>query len=147
MLGIFKIALRLRDRHVFMWQSVKTLNDFNILTLKQIFCKTKTFFEKLEYGFLVESTKIENAIFPYKTAISEANVKTNRIVSTKWTHHKGCSFASNYFFFFWKFCFSLRTSFKELIWCTNNPNAHIRTFCKRWSFIWRYIFPVSILKS
>ena len=47
---------------------------------------------------------------------------------------------------FWKVCFSLRTSNKELIWCTNNPNAHIPTFCKRWSFILRCFFPVSILK-
>ena len=47
--------------------------------------------------------------------------------------------------FFWKFCFSFRTSYKELIWCTNEPNAHIRTFRKRWSFIWRCFFPVSIL--
>ena len=59
-----------------MWQSVKVSNVFNTLTLKQIFWKTKTFFKKLEYRFLVESTKIENASFPYKTAISEANVKT-----------------------------------------------------------------------
>ena len=51
--------------------------------LNQIFWKTKTFFKKLEYSFSVESTKIENASFPYKTAISEANVKTNRMVSTK----------------------------------------------------------------
>ena len=43
----------------------------------------KTFFKKLEYSFLVESTKIENASFPYKPGISEANVRTNRIVSTK----------------------------------------------------------------
>ena len=48
-------------------------------------------------------------------------------------------------FFFWKFCFSLRTSHKELIWCTNYPNVHIPTFCKRWSFIWHCFFPVSIL--
>ena len=41
------------------------------------------FFKKLEYGFLVESTKIENALFPYKTAIPEANVKTNRTMATK----------------------------------------------------------------
>ena len=60
-----------------MWQSVEILNVFNTLTLKQIFWKTKTFFKKLEYRFLVESTKIENASFPYKTSISEANVKTN----------------------------------------------------------------------
>ena len=48
-------------------------------------------------------------------------------------------------FFFWKFHFSLTTSYKELIWCTNNLNVYIRTFCKRWSFIWRWFFPVSIL--
>ena len=39
-------------------------------------------FKKLEYRFLVESTKIENASFPYKTAISEANVETNKMVTT-----------------------------------------------------------------
>ena len=86
-LGIFKIAL------------LKILNTFSILTLKQIFWKAKTFFKKLEYRFLVERTKIEKASFPYKTAISEANVKTNRMVSTKWTYHKERSFASNYFIF------------------------------------------------
>ena len=32
---------------------------------------------------MVESTKIENASFPYKTALSEANVKTNRMVKYK----------------------------------------------------------------
>ena len=48
--------------------------------------------------------------------------------------------------YFWKFRFSLRTSYNELIWCTNDPNAHICTFGKRWNFIWRYFFPVSILK-
>ena len=69
------------------------------MTLKQIFWKTKTFFKKLEYYFLVESIKIENALFPYKTAISEANVKTNKMVTTKWTHQNERSFASNYFIF------------------------------------------------
>ena len=59
----------------------------------------KTFFKNLEYRFLVESTKTENASFPYKTAISEANVKTNRMVNTKWTYHSKRSFASNYFIF------------------------------------------------
>ena len=78
---------------------MKILNVFNTLTLKQIFWKTKTFFKKLEYRFLVESTKIENASFPYKTAISEANVKTNRMVTTKWTYRKERNFASNHFIF------------------------------------------------
>ena len=58
-----------------MRQSVETLNVFNTLTLKQIFWKRKTFFQKLKYRFLVESTKIENASFLYKTVISQAIVK------------------------------------------------------------------------
>ena len=45
----------------------------------------KTFFIKLEDRFLVESKKIENLSFPFKIAISEANVKINRMVTTKWT--------------------------------------------------------------
>ena len=98
-LGIFKIALRLRDRHVFIWQLVKISNVFNTLTLKQIFWKTKTFFKKLEYRFLVETTKIENTSFPFKTALSEANVYTNRTATTKSTFHKDWSFARNYLIF------------------------------------------------
>ena len=70
-----------------------------MLNLRQIFWKTKTFFKKLEYRFLIESTKIENALFPYKTAMSEANVKLNRMVSTKSTYRKEWNFASNYFIF------------------------------------------------
>ena len=83
-----------------MWQSVEILNDFNTLTLKQIFWKRKAFFKNVEDRFLAESTKTGNASFPYKTVISEVNVKTNRMMSTKWTYHKvRKSFASNYFIF------------------------------------------------
>ena len=73
----------MRDRHAFMGQSVKILNVFNTLTLKHVFWKTKVFFKKLEYLFLVESSEFENASFPYKSTISEANVKTNTMVTTK----------------------------------------------------------------
>ena len=76
-----------------------SLNIFNVVTLKHIFWKTKTFFKKLEYGFLVESNRVENASFPYKSVISKANVKTNRMISTKQTYHKELSFASNYLIF------------------------------------------------
>ena len=82
-LGISKIVLHLRDQDVFIRQSVKVLNVFNTLTLIQIFLKTKTFFKKLEHLFLVETTKIQNTSFPFKTALSEANVKTNRMATTK----------------------------------------------------------------
>ena len=101
-LGIFKIALRLRDRYDFMWQSAKVLNVFNTLTLIQIFWKANTFFKKLVYRFLVETTKIENTSFPFKTDLSEANVKTNRITTTKLTYHREWSFANNCFIFFEK---------------------------------------------
>ena len=41
----------------------------------------QTLFKKPECRFLFESTKIENATFPYKTALSD--VKTSRMGSTK----------------------------------------------------------------
>ena len=52
----------------------------------QIFWKTKTFSKKLQYRFLVETTKIENTSFSFKSALSEANVNTDRMATTKWTY-------------------------------------------------------------
>ena len=78
---------------------MKVSKVFNTWTLKQIFWKTKSFFKKLEDRFLVEATKIGYTSFPFKTALSEANVKTNRMATTKWIYHKEWSFASNYLFF------------------------------------------------
>ena len=48
----------------------------------------KVFIEKLEYCYLVESTTMENTTFQYRTVLSKANVKTNRIGGTKLTYHK-----------------------------------------------------------
>ena len=78
---------------------MEILNVFNTLILKQVFWEAKDFFKKLEYRFLVEGTEIESASISYKTAISEANAKTNIMVSTKWTYQQERSFASNYFIF------------------------------------------------
>ena len=50
-LGISKIAFRFKDRHVFMRQSMEIPNVFITLTLKQIFWKTKTFFQKAGVTF------------------------------------------------------------------------------------------------
>ena len=58
----------------------------------------KTFLEKLDYSFLVESTKIGNATFPYSAALSEANAKIKRMGRTKWAYYKERSLASDYFF-------------------------------------------------
>ena len=99
----------------------------------------------MEYRFLAKSAKIKNVTFPYKTTLSEINVKTNRKWSTKWTYQLSGVLPITTLFL-WKFCFSLKTSNKELIWCTNYSNAHIHTFRKRWSFIWGRFFPASILK-
>ena len=79
---------------------MKVSNVFNTSTLKKKFWKTKTFLKKLEYFFLVEDTKIENTSCPFKTALSEANVKTTIATTTKCTKW---SFASKYLFFFGKF--------------------------------------------
>ena len=57
--------------------------------------ENENLFQKTGVPFLVESTKIENASFPYKTAVSEGSVKTNIMVCTKWTYHRKRSFASN----------------------------------------------------
>ena len=64
-----------------------------------IFCKTKSVFIKLEYRFLVETVKIQNTLFSFKTSLLEANVKTNRMATSKWTYHKEWIFATNYFIF------------------------------------------------
>ena len=61
---------------------------FQYFNLKQIFWKTKTFFKKPEYGFLVESNKIEKASFSNKNSIPKANIKTNKMVRAKPTYHK-----------------------------------------------------------
>ena len=74
--------------------------------------KAQTFFKKLDYHFLVESTKIENALFPYKTALSKDNVKTNRMGSTKWTYNEVLPLTT---LFFRKIYFNLRISYKDLI--------------------------------
>ena len=52
------------------------------------FLKNQNPFQKTGVRFLGESNKIENATFPYKTALLEANVKTNRLGSAKGTYYK-----------------------------------------------------------
>ena len=79
---------------------MEILNVFITLKLWNKFSEKRklfenSFFKKLGYRFLVESTNIENVSFPYKTVMAEANVKTNRMVSTKWTYQKEQSFTSN----------------------------------------------------
>ena len=69
-------------------------------TLQQIFWKTTIFFKNCSTAFLVKSTKTENASLPYKTTISEVNIKTNGMVSKKLTLKNG--FFGSYYFRFLK---------------------------------------------
>ena len=122
-----------------MWQSVKILNIFNTLNLKKFFWKTKSFLKKLEYSFLVETHHFYTKLPYQKSMLRQIEWWVQNRPITK----NGVLPVTT---FFWIFCFNLRTLYKELIWCTNDPNAHIRTFYRCSSFIWRCFFPVSILK-
>ena len=66
-------------------ESFKRFQYFNFETN---FLENENLFQKTGVPFLVEATKIENTSFPFKTALSEANVKTNRMATTKWNYHK-----------------------------------------------------------
>ena len=56
-----------------------------------------------ETDFLESENLFQKAGVPHhlhtKTVISEANIKANRTMSTKWTYHKERSFSSNYLIF------------------------------------------------
>ena len=82
-----------------MWQSVEILNVFNTFNSETDFLENENLFQKTGVPFLVETTKIESTSFSFKTALSETNVKTNRMATAKWTHHKTWSFARNSFLF------------------------------------------------
>ena len=82
-----------------MSQSLDILNIFNARTSEMSFLKTKIFFEKLEYRFLVDSTIIERATFLYKTALSNGNVRTNKMGRRKWTYHKKTQFCLKQLYF------------------------------------------------
>ena len=77
----------------------ESFKRFQYLNFETNFLENENFFQKSGVPFLVETTKIENTSFPFKTALSEVNVKANRIATTKWTYHKEWSFANNYFTF------------------------------------------------
>ena len=82
-----------------MQKLLEILNSFNTVTLKQVFSEKWKHFSK--NCFVVESTNIENASLLYKPALLKANVRANRMGSTKWVCHKDRSFASKCFILFY----------------------------------------------
>ena len=105
----------------------------------------QTFFKTLEYRFLVESAKFEKATFLYKIAMSESNVKTNRMGSTKWTYDKELAFAVNCFIFFENFVSVYEPRKKSWFDVLIIKNVHSDIFRKHWNFIGGCFSPVSIL--
>ena len=65
------------------------------------FLEKENLFQKTGVSLLIETTKIENTSF--QIALLEANIKTNKMATTKWTHHEEWSFAGNYLIFFENF--------------------------------------------
>ena len=66
-----------------MRQSLEILNVMITLTSIKFSEKRKPISKKLEYRFLIKSTTSENVALPYTTNLPKANVKTNRMRSTK----------------------------------------------------------------
>ena len=123
------------DNHWTFWTS----------SIRYKFSKKHKLFKKLEYRFLVESTEIYNITFPYKTALSEANIKTNRMGSTKLTYHKERSFPSNHVPFS-KILFQFRNLVYRVDLIYQPPKRPYSYFSKALEFYLRVSFPVSILK-
>ena len=93
----------------------KSFKRFQCFNFETNFLENGNIFQKPgEPGFLVETTKIENTSFPLKTARSETNVKTNRMRLQIGPITKSGVLPVNTLFF-WKICFSFRTSLIELI--------------------------------
>ena len=124
-----------------MWQSVKVSNVFNTLNLKQIFWKKKHW----STVFWLNPLRLKTHHFHSQLLCQKPMSR-----QIEWWLQNGPITKSGVLpattYFFWKICSSFKTSWKDLIWCTNNPNVKIRIFRKRWSLILGCFFPVSIRK-
>ena len=61
----------------------ENFEHFQYFNFETDFLQNENFFQKTGAPFLVKCTNIKKASFPYKTVIPEANVKTNRMVTTR----------------------------------------------------------------
>ena len=83
--------------------------------------------KKLEYRILIESTKIENVTFSYETALSEANVKTNRMgVQNGLIKKNGVLSVTTLSFL--KFCFSLKLTSSIFLYFTKRKHFNFFPF-------------------
>ena len=126
-----------------MWQSLKIEKRFQYFNFETDFLENENHFQKT--GVPLKALKLKTYHFHTKLPCQKPMLR-----QIKWWLQNGPIKENGALpvttLFFENFA-SVRTSFKELIYCTNNPNTHVYTFCKRWSFIWRSFFLVSILKN
>ena len=84
----------------------------------------KTLFKKLDYGFLVEILRLKTHHFHTKLSCQKPMLRQiewgvqNRLLTKN-----GVLPVTT--LFFRKFCLNLRTSYEELIWCTNTTQMAI----------------------
>ena len=83
----------------------ENFEHFQYFNLKIRFSGKRKLFSKNRST--VETTKTENTSFPFKTALSEANVKTNKLQNGPITKSRILPVTT---LFFWKICSSFRTS-------------------------------------
>ena len=112
----------------------ESFKRFQYCNFETNFLETKTF-----------SKKNWSTAFQLKP-LPEANVKANRMATTKWIYLKEWSFASNYLIFF-ENLFQFQNLLKRVNLMNQRPNVNIRVFRKRWSLILGCFFPVSILNE
>ena len=118
-----------------MGRSLEILN-----VLKEIFWKTKTFCKNLLLRLKTQHfhTKVpcqKSMLRQVQWEVQNGPITKNEVLSVTTL-------------FFWKFCFGLRTSYKELKVHihVHYSKVHIHTFRKRWSFIWGCFFFMNILQ-
>ena len=63
--------------------TIESLKRFQYFYFETNFLENENLFQKTGVPFLVETTKIEDTSFLFKTTLSEANVKTNKMATTK----------------------------------------------------------------
>ena len=66
----------------------ESFKHFQYFNFETHFLENENLFQKTGVPFLVETTKTENISSPFKTALSETNVKANRMKTAKWTYQK-----------------------------------------------------------
>ena len=81
--SFFKIAPSFKRPVCFYVTVSENFKRFQYINFNSNFLENENLLQKPGVPFLVETTKIENTSFSFKTALSKANIKTNKVVTTK----------------------------------------------------------------